>query len=184
MNLKYTLHLIASVALLTILSSFASGKWFLFEDKEFGFKIEFPEEPTATPQMIDSEIGQLKMNMVIYDASKKGNDDNLLYMTNVTEYPDSLINSDRTDILDKFFRGAIDGAVNNVKGKLLTEEVKNLADYPGREITVDYGQGMAIIRMRLFLIHNRAYMLQTITETGKSNNESIRRFMDSFQLLK
>ncbi|WP_339812315.1 hypothetical protein [uncultured Imperialibacter sp.] len=184
MNLKSDTHLLTSIALLTVLSSFASGKWFLFEDKEFGFKIEFPEEPTATPQMIDSEIGQLKMNIVMYDASEKGNDDNLLYMTNVTEYPDSLINSDRTDILDKFFRGAIDGAVNNVKGKLLTEEVKNLADYPGREITVDYGQGMAIIRMRLFLINNRAYMLQTITETGKSNNESIHRFMDSFELLK
>lgn len=170
--------------MVTLFGFSETDKWFLYEDEKFRYKIEFPKEPSVLSKMVDSDIGNLKMNIAMYDASQKGQDDNMIYMTNVTEYPDSLVNSEKTELLDGFFRGAIDGAVANVNGKLLTEEIRNLSEFPGREITVDYAEGIAIIRMRLFLVHNWTYMIQTITLADKKDNKSILRFMDSFELIK
>ena len=184
MKLKSQLQLLSIILFIVLLTGFTFiDDWFLYKNEELGYKIEFPKEPTAAPQIIDSEIGPLKMNLVMYDASQLGGDDNLVYLANATEYPDSTINSNNTEMLEGYFRKSIDGAVANVNGKLLTEEVKNLGNYPGREITVDYANGMAIIRMRMYLVENVAYMTQTITEAAKDGNASISRFMDSFELI-
>jgi len=157
--------------------------WYLLESEQYGYKIEFPKEPTENPQVVNSVIGELKMNIFMYDASKGSKDDNLVYMVNYTEYPDTLINSEKTDVLSDFFRNSIDGAVRNVHGKLLSEKEIKIGEYPGREINIDFKDGMAVIRMRLYLVKNKMYMLQTITETKKDFNKSITRFMDSFELI-
>ncbi|TLX77659.1 hypothetical protein E9993_03180 [Labilibacter sediminis] len=176
---------ITFIAMLAIgLLSFAkAGKWFQFESSEFGFKIEFPKEPTSNPQVINSAIGELKMNMFMYHASSNGKDDNLVYLANYTEYPDSLVNSENTETLPTFFRNSIDGAVTNVHGKLLSEKNIAIDEYPGREVRIDFQQGKAVITMRIFLVKNKMYMLQTITATNKDFNKSITQFMDSFKLL-
>jgi hypothetical protein len=80
------------------------------------------------------------------------------------------------------FRSAIDGAVESVKGKLLTEKNITLDKYQGREIKVDYDNGAAFIRMRLYIVKNKMYILQTITYAAKDNNASINEFLNSFQL--
>jgi hypothetical protein len=43
-------------------------------------------------------------------------------------------------------------------------------------------EGQAIIKIRIFLVKNILFMIETITETGKVPNKSIDRFMDSFKL--
>jgi len=159
------------------------NEWFWLESKQYGYKVEFPDKPTERPQRIKSAIGELKLNMFIYDASKAPQDDNLMYMVNYTEYPDSVVNADKIENLDVFFRGAIDGAVKNVNGKLLSEKIIELGKHEGREVKVDFQDGVAVIRMRMFLVQNKMYMLQTITETSKDFNKSITRFMDSFQFI-
>ena len=104
-------------------------------------------------------------------------------MANRTTYPDTLIHSDFTDQIESFFRSAIDGAVSNVQGKLLSENSITMGAYPGRAIKVDYMNGLAIINMRFYLVQNNMYMLETISETSKDDNISIKRFFDSFELL-
>jgi hypothetical protein len=153
---------------------------FLLESN--GFKMEFPKKPDYETQMLNSAAGELKMNIYTYDASKSGNDDNLLYGFIFTDYPDSLISSDKKEILSDFFRNSIAGSVNNVKGKLLSEKNIEINGFPGREIKVDYREGMAIIKTRIYLVKNRLYIIQTITETRNGSNKSIDKFMDSFRL--
>ncbi len=175
--------LASSLILFSLMSFVKPDGWYLFQSEQYGYKIEFPKEPTENPQVVNSEIGELKMNIFMYDASKVGKDDNLIYMINYTEYPDTSINSKRTEILDDFFRNSIDGAVKNVRGELLSEKIIKIGEYPGREIKIDFKDGMAVIRMRLYLVRNKMYLLQTITETKKDFNKSITKFMDSFELL-
>lgn len=160
-----------------------SDKWILFESIKYGFKIEFPREPTAKTQSVNTEIGFLKLNFFIYDASNNKKEDNLVYGVITSEYPDTLINSSKTEILDEFFRNSIAGAVNNVHGKLLSEKVITISEYPGREIRVDFQNGKAVITSRIFLVENRMYMIQTISKTNKDFNNSIYRFLDSFELI-
>lgn len=173
----------ASLVLIAFMGFVKPEKWFLLKSEHFGYSVEFPKKPEENTQVVNSAIGELKMNMFMYDASEGGNDDNVLYLVNCTEYPDTLVHSDKTEQLEAFFEGAINGAVSNVQGKLLSKKEIQLGQYPGREMSIDYGNGQAIIRMRMYLVKNVMYMLQTIAETEKDNNASAVRFMDSFELL-
>ena len=170
--------------ILMMAMSFSQSKdWFLLKSNQFGYEIKFPEKPTKNNQVIDSEIGELTLNIFSYDASQSSIDENLIYMVNCTVYPASLVNSDSTEILSDFYRNSIDGAVSNVKGKLLSEKVVDLGAYQGREVEVDFRDGLAVINMRMFLVGNKMYLMQTITKTDSYSNKSIDRFMNSFKLL-
>ncbi len=167
----------------TLMSFVKPEKWFLFVSDELGYQIEFPEQPVERSQIVNSEIGELTMNIFMVDASMNEKDDNLVYMVNHSEYPDSLVHSDMKEFLPEFFRGAIDGAVGNVHGKLLSEKIIQLGKYPGREVRIDFKNGLAVICIRVYLVENSLYMLQTITETNKDFNKSIKQFMNSFELV-
>lgn len=183
MKQKITKLLYTSLILFLLMSFVKSDGWHLFKSEQYGYKIKFPKEPTEKTQLVNSEIGELKMNILIYDTSKVGKDDNLIYMVNYTEYPDTLISSEKTEILDDFFRNSIDGAVKNVRGELLSEKIIQIGKYPGRDIKIDFRDGMAFIRMKIYLVNNKMYLLQTITQNKRDFNKSITKFMDSFELL-
>jgi hypothetical protein len=177
-----SMKLIAAIFILTFLTmSFVHVEdWYQYETKYY--KILFPKKPTESSQVAKSAIGDLKLNLSIYAVPENETEDNLAYLVNETEYPDSVINSDKKDLLENFFRHSIDGAVNNVQGKLLSEKVIELNKFPGREIRADYQNGLAVITMRLYLVRNKLFLTETITDTKKDFNKSISKFMDSFEL--
>ncbi|MCF8231715.1 MAG: hypothetical protein K9J27_05940 [Bacteroidales bacterium] len=102
MKNKTTKLFFTSLMLLSIMSFAKPETWFLLEAEQYGFKIEFPKEPTENSQVVNSEIGELETNIFTYDASKDDKDDNLTYSVSYTEYPDSLINSEKTENLSVF----------------------------------------------------------------------------------
>jgi len=173
--------LLSAFILSTLIMSFVhADDWVLFED---GYcKILFPKTPDDQTENTNTAIGALTMHIHMYQVPDGAMDDNFLYGVIETEYPDSVINSNKKELLDKFFRNSIDGAVKNVNGKLLTETKIQLDGFPGREFRIDFKDGLAVITMRAYLAGNIMYFLQTITPTKKDHNKSIGRFMDSFVL--
>ena len=152
----------------------------IFETNEF--KIQFPGQIQKTTQTIASSIGDLLMAIVSYEPADPVKDENYVYMVFETNYPDSIINSNKVDLLDQFFRGAIEGAIKNVKGKLMSETSRKVGKYPSRNIEIDYGNGQAIIKSQMILRENKLIMVQTITDTNKYPNSSIDRFFSSLNL--
>jgi hypothetical protein len=173
---------LAFILVLVTMSCAAQDDWISIEG--YGYKILFPKKPTDQSQDIVTAVGKLKMNIFMYETPGPEADDNISYWTMQTIYPDSVINSDKTEKLDKFFRNSVDGAVGSVHGKLLTEKIIQLNGYPGREFRVDVKDGVAVITMRAYLVKNTMYMLQVVTETKRDFNKSIYRFMNSFSLNK
>jgi hypothetical protein len=163
-------------------SSFKKNKaWSTYTSNEFGYTIDFPEQPELSVESISSEIGTLKMNLCTV-KKKRGN--NLVYLSNCTEYPEKLVNSDKKEESIKFlFRNAIDATTNNLKATLLSEKEISMGEYPGREITMSYQNGKAIIKMRLYLVRYYIYTLEVITKKKKSGNADIDRFLNSFKLI-
>lgn len=182
--MKKSTFQIGGLLLLVIGScSFLWQDWVLFKDKTNSFTISFPRMPTESSQQIDSEIGQLDLNIAMYEVSKD-KDDNFVYGAMFTDYPDSLINSDfDAEFVENFFTGAINGAVTNVNGELLKSDTCSYKHFPGRVIQIDYGNGQAIIEMKILLMKNRSYILQVISPFENPNNPSSKRFFDSFSLM-
>ncbi len=145
------------------------------------YTILFPKKVTTRVDTVPSELGQLRLSITLYDASAD-KDDNVVYAFYETAYPDSIVHSDKTELLPRFFRGAIDGAVKKVNGKLLTEKEIMIGRFPGREIKVSYNEGEAMIKMRCYLVHNIMYIQQLITMAAKDGNAAANQFMESFHL--
>ena len=172
---------IAFFTLVIIATGFTAAKeWFVRETSNY--TVQFPAAPEHSTQSVPSEIGDLKMEIDIFDASKTKGDDNMVYGLVTSEYPDSLIDSDNKEILPTFFRNSTDGAVTNVKGKLLSENEISIGGFPGYEIRIDFQEGLAVITMRSYLVHNKMYVLQVISETAKEKNRSADKFFNSFKL--
>lgn len=160
-------------------SETASG-WQLYESKAGGYKMTFPKVPIESKDIINSDIGKLNT----YTVTCGADEDNAAYMVTYIDYPDSLVHTEIVE-LDPFYEGVISGSVGEINGKLLYAKNIQLNDVEGREAKISFEvQGESgLSTLRLFLVANRMYMIQTITETQKDANVSIGRFMDSFQFI-
>jgi hypothetical protein len=148
------------------------------------FKISFPIKPIEDIQTVKTEIGDLRVKNYTYDVPSFEPDPNIMYSVAETDYPDSLINSYKTELLDQFFEESIKSILNSVQGRLLVESNMSIDDFPGREIKIDFHNGLAIIKVRMFLVKNKMIMLQTITYSKNDLNNSVDKFMNSFSLNK
>ena len=145
--------------------------------------IQMPSKPEQTKRIIGHPIyGKLTMNMATVQP-KDSTDPNVVYMLSYADYPIGAIHSDSINLLDSFFISCREGSVANVQGKLLSETILNFSGYPGRELRMDFKNGLAIIRCRNYLVKNRLYSLLIITLTENNFNTSINKFLDSFKLL-
>ena len=169
--------------LVSIMSFKSMTEWYQHSTLELN--ILFPKMPTYTLRKVNTEAGEIEMKVYMYNSSKDENDENLIYSVTSSEYPKEHIQLHyKTDNLDTFFRNSIDGMVSNVKGKLISESKIKLGKFQGREIKIDFKNGLAIIKNRTYLVGNKVYLVQTITKTEKENNKSIEKFMNSFTLKK
>lgn len=134
-----------------------------------------PEKPKEQQQLIDTDKGQLLMNLYMYQSANT-EADNLVYYAMHTEYPSDLVNSNYTNKVPELFKNAINGAVGNVNGVLLSEKDIALNGYLGKEIEISYQNGSAIITMRQYLTVNKTYILQVICTEEKRKNASITFF--------
>lgn len=157
-----------------------NGNMVHYETKDY--IISFPGKPKKMTQNMSTSGGQLLLNIAVYEPNALASDDNKVYIVMETDYPETLVHSDKTEILDKFFRDAIDGMVKKLNYKLIKETEGQIGKYPSRTIEIDYKDGLAIMKMKLILFKNKGIIIQTVTETKKYSNSSSDKFFDSFEL--
>ena len=177
-NSILTVSILAIIVLLT--SSFINSDWVLFQKENY--KILFPNNPSTDSTITQTKIGSVTIYTHMYESPESSNDSNLVYGMSVTDYPPKYILSTDKAFLNGFFDGAVKGAVENIKGKLLANKDITLNNYPGREIKVDYGDGTAIVTMKIILVNTRVFGLQTISFPGKENNSNASKFYNSFEI--
>ena len=161
-------------------ASSQSNKSYIYETDEY--KINFPTEPVKTNEEVPSAVGPLLITVLSFEPGEAAKDSNYVYMVIDSRYPDSSIHSDKKEMLDKFFRGAIDGAVKSSNGKIISEKTGNVGKFPSREIEVDYGNGEAIIKIQMILKGSRMILVQTIANKTLYPNISSDHFYNSFKL--
>ena len=156
-------------------------KWKKVQGEEYGFSALMPGKVTVSSKIITAESGDLKMD--IFSYTPKPTNDNLIYMIVNMDYPKGNIHSDNKEKTESFFQNAIEGVVTKVKGEVLDQRDLQLNEYQGKELKINYNEGKYIIRLVIYLVENKLYMLQVISETKKADNVFSDKFMESFQLL-
>ena len=166
-----------------ILMSFSlQENWFLYKSKENGYQVLYPKEPIHDSSVIVTDMGSLGTHYsMLTDSELEA--ENMIYMVINTKYPEKELNSNDKKGVTGFFRRAIDGAVDKTSGNLLSEKVITYGDYPGREIKIASQNGNLITKMRIYLIENNSFIIETTYKKERENNPSAMKFMDSFEIL-
>ncbi len=146
------------------------------------YKIDFPDKTNNFTQSKESGLGLLFMQITAYEPKDSTKDNNHLYMIIESKYPDSSIHSDKLELLDNFFRKAIDGTVRDINAILINETKEQIGKYPARTIEINFSQRHAIIKMKLILVKSKFFIIQTITDSDKYPNPMVNQFFDSFIL--
>lgn len=167
-NLRYV---ISFLALLLSLNLFAQD-WKIHRNTELEFRVEFLGEPTATIQKVPTAVGELDMHMVSHSS-----EDNVYMSIIRTDYPEGSI-TDTKKALD----GAVNGAVNNVKGELISENEDVFNGFPGRKIKI-HAQGMYLF-MNAYIVEDSMYIAQVVCLEGSEKNPLIDKFLNSFDIIK
>lgn len=155
--------------------------WETFKSIDHEFSALFPVEPTYQVQKVPSAVGELDMNM--YMATVNDPDaDNLLYSVIRSDYPAEMFSNVNDDFISNVLDGAVNGAVNNVQGKLVSDVSISFNKFPGRSIKIETSMGLLYINA--YLVNNSMFITQVICTPDKDNNSSIKRFQDSFELIK
>jgi len=150
----------------------ANKAWKMVQPENGGFTCEMPGEAKKATQNVFTAAGPI--NVVTYSLEvPKGT-----YMVNATAIPRNAPAATTVQRLD----GARDGAVKNVKGKLLSEKQIKLDRYPGRELLIEPRQGV-YIHQRIFMVEDRLIQAVAVSPS-KEATEDIARFFNSVKLSK
>jgi opacity protein-like surface antigen len=144
-------RLVIAIAILFAFSAaaFAINEWVEVTDNRFS--IMFPKMPETSEEEMATEAGDVIMKMRMLET-EVGTDDNLVYGVITATYDSTKVDARNLKVLDKFYKGAIEGAVNSVKGKLLSSGKIMLGKTEGREIRIGFMEGVAIIHVRCYLV--------------------------------
>lgn len=159
-------------------------EWYKFESKEYSFKAEYPGKPTEKVKVLNTAEGDLNLNMFEYVTHKTETESPVAYIASYIEYPIESVNSDDKEKLKQFYRKMVDGVVAKVSGKLMKETIITLEGFEGVEARIEMKEGTEFVKLRVYLIHNKMYMVEAVTETKNEFNPSINRFVNSFRLIK
>ncbi len=158
--------------------------WHLLKTQNY--QIFFPKKPTKSSEIAKTEMKgyeEVKMDIYSYEPINSDADLNGYYAITEYTYPvEREIEADEKEILEYLFKYSIDGMIDNVNGRKLTETVKNLHGFAGREVRVSI-QKQFIITARVYWIKDTMVMIMVGTDIDNDFNTDIDKFLDSFKLL-
>jgi len=152
-----------------------AGDWKTLTSKAGRFTVMMPGEAKEQKQDVPTPAGKITMTMYILEK------DGTAYFATFNDYPAELIQKSEADTL---LDGARDGAVGNVKGKLLEEKKIKVDAFPGREITFEALGGMFIGRSRIYLVKERLYQVMVLSPKAAGLPKDAGKYLDSFKLTK
>jgi len=160
------------------------NSWITMTIPDGNFEIKFPEEPKKRVEGSETVMGNLDHIKYIFEP-QIGKDDNLVYGASYVVYPPKIINSRVTSEaqIDEFINYTVERRVNSVAGKIIYQKDISYGLFPGKEVKVDYQNGLAEIKYRFYLVDNTLYILQVISSSQNSANKAQDVFLNSFKLL-
>ena len=180
----YCLCLLSLITPLSLHSQVKKAtNWKVFDTYEGQFRIEVPGgEMDRKEKVIHTELGEIAYVTYVHQTPLKESE-NALYIVSYCDYPANSMHSDSLELLEDFFSNTIEKASESVFGEVRYEDDIRYIDYPGKLFRIDYRQGTATLKSKVFIVNNRFYNIQIATTKGKSLNNAADHFLDSFFLL-
>lgn len=160
---------------LTLLTACGGASWREFSSEEGAFSVLMPKNPSVEVQTVDTPLGPIDIRLFSAELS------DIAFVVGYSDYPSAFVAQSNPVVV---LNGARDGAVANVQGKLLSENVIFLDGYPGRELRIEGPDAELTAVSRIFLVNNRLYQAMVVVPVDQSSTNEISTFLESFALIK
>ncbi len=146
----------------------ARGEHKKYENTKWGFSAIFPYAIKES----DGENGGITV-------SSANAEDTIAYMLSVFPLADEVL---KRKAKDKILEDAVQGAVDNVKGTLLSKTVISIDGFPGRQFDIKSDQFIA--KCRIYLVGNRMYLPMVIANPALKLPIESNDFHANFKLIR
>jgi hypothetical protein len=143
------------------------------KDRSLGFSAAFPCRSQQTTQTVIASFGKVPVTSLSCANDKD------IYVISVSRYPKGFI-AKRKHV----YRDAVEGAANNVKGKVRSNKAYTLGAVIGRDVLVDVPSQRAAAHMRVFFAGDRQYQVMFLGPKGHESGKAAMGFLNSFRLRK
>lgn len=144
--------------------------------------IQFPAKATEQTKTMDSEYGQLQVDIQLLETNSK--DKNKVYVAMETTYPENVVKPNDTYELNVFYKNAIDRSLNSVDGELISIQDIYYKQYLGKEFRCYFANGEALMVYRIFYIDHSVYTFGVATIPKNDKNKEMKSFFESFKVKK
>lgn len=145
-----------------------TGGWFRHNSTDGRFSVLMPVAPQVSSKPVDTAAGQLINHVALAQTASSA------YAVSYADYPEN--SADPQEVLDSVRSGAING----IKGTLISGKNITHKGYPGREFQAST-EG-ALYTSRIYLVNNRLYQMVVVVPATLAKPADISKFLTSFDL--
>ena len=155
----------------------ATNGWQDYKSSAGKFSVQVPSKPQEQSQDQKTDVGTIKLNMVIAEANDSG------YFVGYADFPNKIANP--ADI-QKGLADSVKGSVANLKGEIKSEKEYLLGDIPCRDFEANGKVQTTDVSMkgRFCLADNRLYQVFALGAADKIAAADVDRFIKSFKIEK
>lgn len=144
----------------------------LFVSKDGQFKINFPESPEITSDIVPTDAGDIELYSFLYEKSATE-----AYMVAYGDYPSALVDEDDPYSMLISARG---GALEDMEALIEDEKEFEINKFPAlRTYAISQTDNYYIV-YEAALANNRLYQIMMVRDGTYSSEENVESFMDSF----
>ena len=154
-----------------------AADWQEYKSATGKFMIQVPSKPQEQSQDQTTDVGTIKLNMVIAEANDSG------YFVGYADFPNKV--ADPADI-QKGLGDSVKGSVSNLKGEIKSEKEYMLGDVPCRDFEAGGKVQATDVSMkgRFCLADKRLYQVFVLGSKEKFSTSDVDRFITSFKIEK
>jgi hypothetical protein len=157
----------------SVLPGQTAAEWRDFTSPDGSFTIALPGDPIEKKETTKTAAGNMDMHLFTLDLR------NISYAVIYTDFPPAFLQM--PNAAEKLLEGGRNGAVAQVKGRLVSDQPISIGRHPGRELQIECSQGT--ILARIYIIDGRLYQMIVLTPTGKAISHDARKFLESFRVV-
>ena len=153
--------------------------WKKTKSQEGNFQVLMPIDAEYSTLEVETDIGVVKTDLF----QSFNNDGKQVFMVTYSDYGQEIF---KTKISAQILKGAMENTYKNGKGELLSHTDIRFGDYPGKEyLILKVNKGTKIyLHWRIVLKDDRLYQIGALSVDQKMPTEIVKKYRDSFSLLR
>lgn len=149
----------------------------VINDNSGHFTVNFPAKASVSSETVDTRAGKAQVHLYRAEGDNKA----ITYTALYSDYPAGSVGRSPADAI---YDGAINGAIGEGGGKVVSNNKISNGTVAGREAVFSSPDQAETMRVRYFLVGDRLYQVAFHGPKGSEGSKDATTFLDSFKIVR